>query len=154
MIKKRDLLRAKYDTASQIVEVEFDEYVDAYKNIYNFTVSSKYHSFQYRMLQNIIFLNGRLHLMKLVDSNKCTFCKEVKETVKHIFWECPDIVKYWADMADYVREQFGTEVVLTWSKIMLDNIMNPVIDCINCVILVAKQIIFRSQCVEKKTKCT
>ena len=43
----------------------------------------------YRIINRIISTNKLLHIIKIADNDSCTFCKEVPETIVHLFWQCP-----------------------------------------------------------------
>ena len=50
------------------------------------TIDSYLRVFQYKILNNILFLNNRLFKMGKVDSSLCSFCKVTSETITHILW--------------------------------------------------------------------
>ena len=47
------------------------------------------HSFYIRFVHRTYATNVRLVHMKVLASDKCSFCKAVTETRIHLFWECP-----------------------------------------------------------------
>ena len=44
--------------------------------------------FQYKILNNILYLNKHLHQFKIVSTPLCSLCSSVNETVFHLFGEC------------------------------------------------------------------
>ena len=50
---------------------------------------------QYKILNNILFLNARLFRMHIVDIPACSMCQNVEETAIHIFGECPVTQNIW-----------------------------------------------------------
>ena len=74
------------------------DYLDEYewKQIFmipqSATIESYTRSFQYRILNNALFLNQKLFTMKLVDSPLCSLCKNHDETPIHLFCDCEVIV--------------------------------------------------------------
>ena len=44
--------------------------------------------FQYRILCGILTTNYYLYKRKVKDSDRCTFCKTEKETIRHLLWDC------------------------------------------------------------------
>ena len=50
---------------------------------------------QVRINHRILRLNYYLYKMKLVESDKCTFCNQVSETIQHIFWESEKVKYFW-----------------------------------------------------------
>ena len=49
------------------------------------TTDIKIRMFQYKILNNILFLNQRLYYMKKIDSPLCSLCKREAETVPRLF---------------------------------------------------------------------
>ena len=50
---------------------------------------------QVRINHRILGLNYYLYKMKLVESDKSTFCNQVSETIQHIIWECEQVKYFW-----------------------------------------------------------
>ena len=48
------------------------------------TVKSKLRIFQYKVINNILYLNDKLYKMGIVQPPLCPLCKQVKETVIHL----------------------------------------------------------------------
>ena len=49
------------------------------------TIESNLRLFQYKILNNILFLNDKLHKMNMVNNPRCTFCISENETIVHLF---------------------------------------------------------------------
>ena len=58
--------------------------------------------FQYKLLNNILYLNKKLHLFGKVDSPKCSFCNQVDETPRHIFAECIYSQQLWSRLKENI----------------------------------------------------
>ena len=65
---------------------------------YNTTVESKTRVFQYKILNNILYLNKRLYRMELAESPLCGLCKLHFETVSHLFFECKVSSQLWKEI--------------------------------------------------------
>ena len=52
------------------------------------TIESSLRSFQYKILNNILYLNEKLFKFKIVDSPLCSLCKTENESMLHLFCEC------------------------------------------------------------------
>ena len=52
------------------------------------TIDIKIRIFQYKILNNILFLNQRLYYVKEIDSPLCSLCKREVETIPHLFLKC------------------------------------------------------------------
>ena len=61
-----------------------DIYLLPRRNIYN----TYLRCFQFKMLNNILYLNNKLYTSKLTNSLPCSFCKHENETTLHNFYSC------------------------------------------------------------------
>ena len=70
-----------------------------WKEIYTFSRKITHDSyskiFQYKILNNILYLNKHLHQSKIVSTPLWSLCSSVNETVFHLFWECLLTIKLW-----------------------------------------------------------
>ena len=51
-------------------------------------MDTKIRMFQYKILNNILYLNRRLYLMKKVESPLCSMCGMEVETLVHVIIHC------------------------------------------------------------------
>ena len=58
-------------------------------------------SFQFKILNDILFLNSRLAKIGMIQNDLCTFCQASQETVKHLFFQCVHSKKFWNDFENY-----------------------------------------------------
>ena len=56
-------------------------------------IESSLRSFQYRLLNNILYLNERLFKFNIIKSALCSLCSLVNKTVVHLFCECKETVR-------------------------------------------------------------
>ena len=84
-------IKAKLPNMSKKVISDFD-ISNSLKEIYSLpqTVASETYiwSFQYRVLNYILYTNSKLFKIDLSLSDKCTFCGSSKEEMYHLFFEC------------------------------------------------------------------
>ena len=59
------------------------------------TIESSLRSFQYKILNNILYLNDRLYTFKAVPSPLCSLCKLEDESLGHLFCQCIETRKLW-----------------------------------------------------------
>ena len=59
--------------------------------------------FQYKVLNNILYLNKSLYKMKLADTPLCTFCQREEETINHLFLECEYSKTLWSDIQNWLE---------------------------------------------------
>ena len=55
-------------------------------------------SFQYKILNNVLFLNKKLYTFGIKPSPLCSFCNLYDETPLHIFYECNAVKCLWVDL--------------------------------------------------------
>ena len=71
------------------MQVENIDWNIIYSRIYSTTVDSYLRFFQYKVLNNILYLNRDLYRFKLLDNaSSCSFCSIQLETIDHLFVEC------------------------------------------------------------------
>ena len=62
------------------------------------TYNTYMRSFQYKILNNVLFLNKKLYTFGIKLSPLCSFCNLYDETPLHIFYECDAVKCLWADL--------------------------------------------------------
>ena len=67
------------------------------------TLDSKLRVFQYKVLNNILYLNKSLYKMKLADTPLWTFCQREEETINHLFLECDYSKTLWSDIQNWLE---------------------------------------------------
>ena len=59
------------------------------------TIESSLRSFQYKILNNTLYLNERLFKLNAVESPQCSLCKQFPESVLHLFCTCSVTRSLW-----------------------------------------------------------
>ena len=77
------------------IDIEEEEWFQFFNISHKASISSQIREFQFKFLHRCIYTNDRLFKWKLVDSDKCVFCKTHTETFKHFFWECEFSKNFW-----------------------------------------------------------
>ena len=62
-------------------------------------------SFQYKILNNVFFLNKKLQTFGIKPSSLCSFCILYDETPYHIFYECSRIKYLWSDFVQWFQNK-------------------------------------------------
>ena len=70
------------------------------------TLNSYSRSFQYKILNNILYLNKKLFTFQKSTSPLCPFYKLSEETMLHIFYECDIIKKLWNVLTLFFKNCF------------------------------------------------
>ena len=69
------------------------------------TIETKIRVFQYKILNNILYLNKQLHKMRIKESPLCSFCFKEEETFTHLFLVCTFSSKLWRDIQRTLRSK-------------------------------------------------
>ena len=65
------------------------------------TVDTKLRVFQYKVLNNIPFVNKMLSKLKKVESLLCPFCKTEDESYIHLFYGCRNTSLLWRQLMEF-----------------------------------------------------
>ena len=60
--------------------------------------------FQYKVLNNVLFINKELFLFKKPNSPLRSFCKDKDETVFHLYFYGPNVRNLWNQLNFYLAE--------------------------------------------------
>ena len=61
-------------------------------------------SFQYKILNNVLYLNKKLDTFGLSNMQLCSFCKMEEETIIHLFYYCIHIQDIWNQVQAYFTD--------------------------------------------------
>ena len=71
--------------------------------------------FQFKILNDILFLNTRLAKIGRIQSDLCTFCQTSQETLEHFFYQCSFSAEFWTKFDNFwltvTREQIKLEYI-------------------------------------------
>ena len=66
------------------------------------TIKSSSRSFQYKILNNILYLNERLFKFNIVDSQLCSLSGAYNESIKHLFCTCTVTQRLWDQLRSWL----------------------------------------------------
>ena len=95
-------------TSNKYWEENFSSQLDEinWKEIYLLPISSTIEShtraFQYKIINNALFLNKKLFEMGLIDSPTCSFCRLLDESPVHFFCQCEVTVDLWSKLQNWL----------------------------------------------------
>jgi len=101
-----------------------------YGRIYKTTIDSYCRFFQYKILNNCLYLNKDLNRFKLIEYSSCSFCSLYPETIDHLFVECIDSKNYYLEIRSWLEKYNITLPESNRSNIILgieENVSNYVI---------------------------
>ena len=109
------------------------------------TVDTRLRVFQYKILNNVLYLNEKLIHFGLVDSEKCRFCLVSNETPTHIFSECPIVKELWNCLCDVLKDYVSLPNLSPQSATLgfTSNIENSML--INHIVSLFKYYVYKSR---------
>ena len=60
--------------------------------------------FQYKILNNILYFNERLHKFGYVESPLCSLCNSETETMTHLFCHYSKTIQLWSSLSSWCKE--------------------------------------------------
>ena len=101
--------------------------------------------FQYKLLNNALYLNNMLFRFKKVDSPLCSYCNEEEETLLHLFHSCLKIKQLWNRLRLYFSQFINIPLCTPQSSILgiFDN--NQHSELINHLLLIFKFYIYSTR---------
>ena len=67
--------------------------------------------FQYKLLNNVLYLNKKLFQFGIISQSKCSFCELYDERSQHIFYECSTYAQnLWNQLPLYFSEKVALPV--------------------------------------------
>ena len=69
------------------------------------TRESKLRAFQLKFLHRRIATNSHLFKIGIASDNLCSFCKERRETILHLFWECIFVQFFWNEIKQWMSKR-------------------------------------------------
>ena len=93
-------------------------------------------SFQYRILNFILFTNDKLFKIGLSDSDKCSFCGTYTEDLYHLFFNCSFVQAFWNVFTVWWSDLSGEYLTLSLKDIMVGLLQRN--DLLNYLIILGK----------------
>ena len=100
-------------------------------------------SFQYRMLNFILFTNDKLFKIGLSVSDKCSFCGTCSEDLYHLFFYCSTAQAFWNRFTVWWSDLGGENLSLTLKDIIIGFLHRT--DVLNYLIILGKITIWESR---------
>ena len=114
---------------------------------YNAASETYVWSFQYKILNNILFTNTKLFKFGLSESEKCSFCTFYKEDLYHLFYGCSYSRAFWNRFCDWWTSFQGENLSLSLKDVIV-GILNRN-DLLNYLIILGKLCLW--ECRRKKS---
>ena len=75
--------------------------------------------FQFKILNDILFLNTRLAKIGRIQSDLCTFCQTSRETLEHFFYRCSFSTEFWTKFENFWLTVTRERIKLDYINIIL-----------------------------------
>ena len=82
-------------------------------------------TFQYKVLNRILFTNDKLYKIGFILYKGCTFCKNEPETFTHLLCSCSHSKAFWQDFEAYWLKVKNERIYLTFEDIIVGIIRRP-----------------------------
>ena len=69
------------------------------------TIDTNLRIFQYKVLNNVLYLNEKLFKFKVVSSPLCSFCNSENENPIHLFYTCNQSKSCWSKLRDFLNSE-------------------------------------------------
>lgn len=114
-----------------------DEVRKAFILIKSVAVETFVQCFQFKILNDILFLNSRLAKIGLITSDRCTFCNASQETIEHLFFQCTYSLMFWNNFEKYWLTVTKEKKKLQYKEVIL-GILDKKTDLLNYLIILGK----------------
>lgn len=95
------------------------DWPSVYSLIYTTTIDTKLRAFEYKIINNYLYLNQKLCTFGVTDSPNCSFCEKEPETLIHFFLECPFTKEFYIECRNWLKQGGVTFPKLTLGNILL-----------------------------------
>ena len=91
------------------------EWKEIYLLPHKVSIDTNLRLFQYKILNNILYLNKQIFIFNKKETKLCSYCRLQDETINHIFVECKFAIKLWSDLRQYCQCSFDIPSLNTQS---------------------------------------
>ena len=137
-------------TCQNYHERKFDGYNFNQKLIYKLprtaTDDAKFHIFQYKLLNNVLYLNKKLFHFGIISQPKCSVCNLYDETPQHLFYECIYTQHLWNHLQLYISGKIALPALTPQSAIFgFTDVLDQNYIIVNHLLLIFKYNMYNSR---------
>ena len=137
-----EIKRKKWESELN-VSVPYEIYLQCILDIHKVMNITKYHSFHYRLLLRALVTNIHLKHWGMLESDLCTFCKKVRETVTHLFVQCEVVCEIWLRIEPWLVEFLKEKINFGINTVISNRLVDNPAHVINFIGLVFKQYVYQ-----------
>ena len=97
-----------------------------YLILHRVTIDTNLRIFQYKVLNNVLYLNEKLFKFKIVSSPLCSFCDSENKTPMHLFYSCNQTKSLWSKL----QELMNSELLLPLIFQIINKMLKSLTICI------------------------
>jgi len=102
------------------INIDTEKKINLFKRLFKLKLDPYSRQFQFRLLNNNIYLNRRLYKFKVVDSPRSSFCLLELESLEHFYLKCTKTRQIWTDLERWWRQETNTDTItLTDERILI-----------------------------------
>ena len=110
------------------------------------TIDTNLRSFQYKIVNNVLFLNKKLYNFGITNTALCSLCKNFEETPIHIFYDSIHVKSLW----EKLQTKFQNDIILSSltkqaAILGLNNEESNIYNLLNRILLVFKYCVYRAR---------
>ena len=125
------------------LEIDFN-WKHMYTNFKYLTKDSGLIWFNHRIVHRILGTNKSLHMSKIKNSPLCSICEVEPETIKHLFFYCPQVSRIWLQLSDWIFQKSGERIIFDVKSVIFGFFEREYV-AINLIILLVKKYLYQ-QC--------
>ena len=133
-------------------DVDVDTWQAIRLDVFKITILTKLRWFQFRLLSCKLVTNALVAKWDTGKTPLCTFCREEIENVPHLILKCKKVKTLWKQVCRWLTYvlKLQVQLQLTDTQIVFNNVKGRYAEVINIVILIVKQYIYASKCLEEE----
>ena len=122
-------------------QLEINMQVTSYSYIWH-----KNSLFQYKLLNNVLYLNKKLFHFGIISQPKCSICNLYDETPQHLFYECIYTQHLWNQLQIYISGKIALPDLTPQSAIFgFTDVLDQNYIIINHLLLILKYNVYNSR---------
>jgi len=132
------------------IPVDEIDWYESYEDVFKWTISTKLRSFLYQLRMGDIMSNHKLFRMKKKDSSKCDWCKDTKQDIIHLFWNCTIINDLWHNISEWINNHLDCELIIERELVFMYDIdAGNLTRIINLIVLICCRYIYIKKCLNE-----
>ena len=102
-------------------------------------------SFQYKVLNSILYTNDILYKIDYVSAPNCCFCHEILETLSHILFSCSFSNSFWNEVSANILNKLCGGRCLSLRQVVI-GFLKEEMDLVNYIITLGKNFLWTCRC--------